>query len=266
MTTRFLGNCQYCEADQKLNNGVLVHHGFTRPGDGAIHGDCLGVSEAPYETSCELLKKVLPGIQKHLGSAVAWQTKLADGEVTHLSGIKQTWNGFETYEYSVGVTEPYTMSQALQSAKWDADSKVRMLTSEVARIEKRIASWKPLPIRTIEEEQAKKDALSAAKKAEKAAKKAAKEAKAAALQAKRDALAAKRAAILADFSKKFHALADGLTEENKEETLKAARALANSTKAQKYSWFYTQELQCDEIFIKLGLAVREEDRWVSYKF
>ena len=27
MKTRYVGNCQICEADQKLRDGLLVHHG-----------------------------------------------------------------------------------------------------------------------------------------------------------------------------------------------------------------------------------------------
>ena len=50
--TRYLGNCQVCEGDQKLHHGRMVHHGYKRPGDGFIV--CPGVHQVPYEVSCDL--------------------------------------------------------------------------------------------------------------------------------------------------------------------------------------------------------------------
>jgi len=41
--------CQVCELSQCLTkDGVLVHHGYERPGDGWIHGDCFGVAHKPF--------------------------------------------------------------------------------------------------------------------------------------------------------------------------------------------------------------------------
>ena len=51
--TRYVGNCQICERDQKLTVDMkMVHHGYLRPGDGEIHGDCPCVGAEPYEVSC----------------------------------------------------------------------------------------------------------------------------------------------------------------------------------------------------------------------
>ena len=41
--------CQVCERTQALTkDGVLVHHGYERPGHGWIVGDCFGVGHKPY--------------------------------------------------------------------------------------------------------------------------------------------------------------------------------------------------------------------------
>lgn len=47
LTTRYIGNCQICEGEQKLHDGRMVHHGYKRPGDGQIDGDCPGVHADP---------------------------------------------------------------------------------------------------------------------------------------------------------------------------------------------------------------------------
>ena len=63
-TTRYIGNCQICEGDQKLHVGRMVHHGYQRPGDGAIRGDCPGVGQVPYEVSCDLVKSYKGNVAK----------------------------------------------------------------------------------------------------------------------------------------------------------------------------------------------------------
>ncbi len=41
--------CQICERNQALDRyGVMVHHGYERPGIGWIQGDCFGVKFKPY--------------------------------------------------------------------------------------------------------------------------------------------------------------------------------------------------------------------------
>jgi len=59
MTT--VGTCAICDRELAVRdshgygnlNGVLVlvHHGYQRPGDGAIHGDCFAVGREPHELS-----------------------------------------------------------------------------------------------------------------------------------------------------------------------------------------------------------------------
>lgn len=75
IATRYVGFCAACEGDfrltdhaqdahqhgQRVRHGdlVLVHHGFKRPGEGEIRGDCMCVAQVPYEVSCEPLRPYL---------------------------------------------------------------------------------------------------------------------------------------------------------------------------------------------------------------
>lgn len=48
------GHCAICGKLHKLTKGKkLVNHGYERPGDGWLHGECFGVGYAPYELSHE---------------------------------------------------------------------------------------------------------------------------------------------------------------------------------------------------------------------
>ena len=46
------GTCPVCEGNFKRDGkGGMVHHGYQRPGDGFIHGDCFAVGYQPWEIS-----------------------------------------------------------------------------------------------------------------------------------------------------------------------------------------------------------------------
>ena len=57
--TRLLGTCPVCEGTFKTREGRMVHHGYERPGDGMIHGDCFAVNRLAYELSCDATKEFL---------------------------------------------------------------------------------------------------------------------------------------------------------------------------------------------------------------
>src|SRR5271157_5749029 len=100
--TRYIGNCQICEGDQKLHDGLMVHHGYRRPGTGYIVGDCPGVGEVPYEVSCELRKAYLAALQS--------------GRVKTVWGSQGLRRVPQLVEYAVGVTEPQRFARAIEHA------------------------------------------------------------------------------------------------------------------------------------------------------
>lgn len=56
------GTCWHCWRNiKRAPDGRLVHHGFQRPGDGQIHGDCLGVGTVPYEVGQDAGRDALRG-------------------------------------------------------------------------------------------------------------------------------------------------------------------------------------------------------------
>lgn len=52
------GTCQRCGGSVAVVNGVLAHHGYTRPGYGYILGDCMGTNREPAEKSVDLAKSL----------------------------------------------------------------------------------------------------------------------------------------------------------------------------------------------------------------
>lgn len=59
------GTCGVCEQNVKMRDDQrLVHHGYQRPGDGMIHGDCFGVGYQPHELSPDAAKDFLEKVLK----------------------------------------------------------------------------------------------------------------------------------------------------------------------------------------------------------
>ena len=85
VSTRFLGHCQYCGGEFKLAGSrpgayAVVLHGYKRPGDGNIHGHCLGTDHAPWETTCEDTRRWLAAEERE---KAAFEEKLAEVKSPH---------------------------------------------------------------------------------------------------------------------------------------------------------------------------------------
>jgi hypothetical protein len=229
--TRHVGNCQICEGDQKLHAGLrMVHHGYRRPGDGFIHGDCPGVDEEPYEVSCALIATHKSALQVRL---VHLRARLADIQASRVSWFfRGDRAGRALDEYAVGVTEPYRFARG--------EGSIRQTEVTIARFTARIAAWRPQPVRTIEEMRRAAELELAAKRAERDAAKAARAAKKAATAAKQAALAARRQTVVDGLVASLQALADQPASPERDA---AAREIWESVKySKKYQWLWLHEL------------------------
>lgn len=57
---RFRGTCQACAGGQIVDeHGLIVLHGYLRPGHGYVVNRCVGVGSAPAETSIELARTII---------------------------------------------------------------------------------------------------------------------------------------------------------------------------------------------------------------
>lgn len=232
----------------------MVHHGYKRPGDGYIVGDCPGVHQDPYEVSCELIKCEKTATEAALADMEAFLAKLEAGQVKSFLKMESDYNyqtrrtDKELVEYCVGVTDFYKWKDVVRSVTSNTTSRVRMFKGMVAHYEERITNWSVKPIRTIEEEQAKKDADQAAKKAVRDAARQAKLDKAAALKAKREALKA-------EVEAEAVALA-AAAEVPSEKVIKKLAKKVNQVMNNYWPNNLTPESQ--NAFVKIGMAFRRE--------
>lgn len=256
-----LGTCPICEGTFKLHKECMVHHGYQRPGDGYIHGDCFAVGHPPYEVSCEVTK-VFRGMMESRRDAV--QKTLASykaGEITHFTENRIKRVGFgrselETTEYVLGVTEPYTWKRAFNARVSEMEYNLRGIEREIERLTGLIDKWEPRDIRTVMEEKIRLEkAERAAKEAERQAKRDERAAKEAAKKAKREALEAKRAGIKKGVEDGFEALAKQPKSAERDEAVYKLRQ-----KVVKSGFLWWHQLKCGEALVALGLATMEDGR------
>jgi hypothetical protein len=263
VATRRVGNCQVCERDIKLYSLVsgepkdddlrMVHHGYERPGHGHIEGDCPGVGEQPYERSKAIVERMLSAAEVRLAHSQKYLHRLQVGEVTSIT--REEWdyaaraNKPKTYVRS--EMENWDWSEVLRKETRDTERAIDLWGSQVKHLRQRIAEWKLVPVRTIEEIVAVEQAKKAAREGEKAKKRAERDAKEAAKRAKKQALEDKRVAISRDLAEKFTALAAA-------DDKPGARDLAYRAKKKYHSWIYYEadRLGIDDVLIRLGVAYR----------
>lgn len=254
--TRYVGNCQICERDQKLHAGTMVHHGYQRPGHGSIVGDCPGVYAPPYEVSCERLKAYREQVFATLLSVRIHLRRLREGRITRIV-VEPRWRGQTAIEYVAGVTAPWLWECTVEQEAQSAEYRARRLEREIERCDKRTAAWAPAPIRTLEEETAKLATAKAERAAVVAQQRAERAAKRQATRDKQAALAARREAEKADLRAKFAALATGIAP-LAERQAEGRTLLRRITTLGKYRWLWLHELGADESMVALGIA-----RWTG---
>lgn len=193
LATRFVGFCPVCEGQYKLHDGKLVHHGFKRPGDGMIHGDCFAVHMEPHEVSSKTAEAYKASCEKNLIGAKAYLAQLEAGEIKTFFGESYDHTRMTTYtpdrkvtkvmstgEETVvtGLVAEYDFKQKLAEAIRKAEFVVKTLELDIERMNNHITTWTLKPVITFEEskaaEKAKKESSKGVKTAARQAKIAAK--------------------------------------------------------------------------------------------
>jgi hypothetical protein len=262
--TRHIGFCAFCEGDWKLDaDNRLVHHGYKRPGDGAIAGDCLGVSQAPYEVSAEPLKAYATALQNQLRELIAARERHLCVSYFEVFGTDRRTKKMTVDSYSKLVTPAYVWDRAHYMKLGNMNRHIDGVKREIARIEKHIAAWTPKAVRSVEELVEKRELAKKASDEKRAAAKKIRDEKAAALQAKKD----KRAADIAAFIQAIRLEAGRLVTVSlilgkgdkgyQRDLAKLATKVKKAYNAWSIAHHTLSTLGCDDALVALGFAVRE---------
>ncbi len=149
--TKYLGCCQICEGEFKIQNGLTSTHGYTRPGHGYIVGLCGGAKELPYETSCELIKSYLVGLKAMLERTKERVVELQSPTLQYFSRTEMDlWTrSMKTTEYAVGLSDKYAFADALKSLVYKMTNQVKAIEFDIVRLTKRIETWELKAVREV---------------------------------------------------------------------------------------------------------------------
>lgn len=99
------GTCPGCAGLQALDGGVLVLHGYKRPGDGYVEGRCVGTHRKPVEIEREFCVSIIEGLRNTASRLKASLAKLEAKPVT----IETVFGSYEKYW---ALTQPERKAQA----------------------------------------------------------------------------------------------------------------------------------------------------------
>jgi hypothetical protein len=139
------GICPCCFGDYVVTDKStkMVHHGYERPGDGMIHGDCYGVGYAPFEVSCEGTKFYRGIVHNALLSYQATLVGLPTLEVVKVESGSKLRNGRYWPEYKEIKRGEYGFDREIESRRQKLEGQITSAKRHLADLDEKIATWKP---------------------------------------------------------------------------------------------------------------------------
>ncbi len=167
-TTRYIGTCAACEGRWKVRDGMLVHHGYQRPGWGEIVGDCVGVGWQPHETSPALAEFLVQMSQDNIERVSGLLRKLPSA--TSIRVQVRGRRRIEWQEIRKVEVPDYQWRRVYEGRQRDLEAELRYWEREHERSQRWAATWQPQPLLEVEEEQAQKRAAKSEREAAQLAK------------------------------------------------------------------------------------------------
>lgn len=264
---RYLGNCQECEKDHKVRDGLMVHHGYTVE-NGSFQNDCCGILRQPYELSCEIVKANLDALHQKIHNTNLALQAFDRGEVKIVHRTISNWN--KPDEVVTFTPESLTWEYELRLSRDRVKVELERLKRTAGHLKSRVENWKLLPLREIAEDGLTDEVREGrkARAAEAEAKRQVKRDKKAALDKSRKEKLARRQAVLDEAAVKIRAVVIPTDKiamgEARGRILNILRELGRKknasllSKPSSYdndaSWMWEQDLHCDDILVAVGLA------------
>lgn len=139
--SQVLGTCAICLNTQVVRNGVMVNHGYQRPGHGYIVGECFGVGYKPYEMSAEACVAYLPRLEGIKANSEAYLASLLAGAVTQFTERKRNYrtNNWDTIVTRQGDQD---FAGMLKAAIASTQQQISYVIKDIAVMQARITDWK----------------------------------------------------------------------------------------------------------------------------
>lgn len=267
MATRYVGTCSVCEREQRVRKGLMVLHGYVRPGHGWIQGSCPGTGWPPYEISAAGTQNYRRMTEVSLRQQEDLLERDESGRTTSIEVEvgKSAWRAgeFKTLTAQDGPAFTRAVERRIAHTQYE----IRKRLSEIERATQLIMRWQPATLTSFEEAQHREERSRAERTAERDAAKAARMAKRQALDAKRDAREQEKQALLNEYRQIFNELAFSAASPGILETAKQHWIAMHRRKSKKaYLDFWESELGIDEALLALKLAMADTRRPGRYHY
>lgn len=147
--------CQICENHFSLRKARLVKHGYKRPGNGFLVGECFGAHRVSYQDGFDALEEYREVLARMHASAVEHAAELASEQPSfnRVTLEYQRRNGIRVYagrvaqmepvvtSYAVGVSTVAAYERALVAERHARAARERSLSTEIDRVATRIREW-----------------------------------------------------------------------------------------------------------------------------
>lgn len=257
--TRYIGTCPVCYGQHKLHKGVVVLHGYLRPGDGYIRGNCPGVGWQPFELSPDGTIAFIEGhLQPDLDRSEQFLNKLLDGSITELRVEVYEPVGWGKRERKFKTITPDDVNwrSVLRSTTINTENHIRYVKRDIDERTQKVAAWRLEPVHTEQEVVQQKARITDARRAQIDEARAGRRAKREALDAKARAREQEQLDLIEEYRELFHHLAAmPQTQAVRAEAKLAWVKMHKRMDKKGYLHFYPHKLQADESLETLGLAL-----------
>lgn len=265
VATRFIGTCGVCEREIKLSSSErdpgaqsssfrLVHHGYQRPGDGQIHGDCFGVGREPYEVSPAATSDFLELVLSKMERAQIFLGRLQSGEITEI--YKTTWS--KAAPKLLTPADGWEFKDEINSRISQTKTEIRSLEATAQRLEALVQHWRRVPVRPVEERVSEQRERSEARAAERSRAAEARQAKRSAIDSKKNEREQERQQLLREYRVAFNELAFQGDAKAKREARVLWEKFWRATRKKAYLRTPEYELGINEALEALDLATPRE--------
>jgi hypothetical protein len=136
-----IGTCAICDSSQVVRNGVMVAHGYRRPGVGYLIGECFGVGRKPYEVSNAACVEYIP----HLVNAKEqFETRLANmtaGKIASFVEKKRNYRTNRDEEIVINRGDK-RFDEILKSHIANVSQQIKYVTADIATMQAKVTNWK----------------------------------------------------------------------------------------------------------------------------
>lgn len=151
-----MATCQICGRIIKDKQGVIAHHGYTRPGDGWQTSSCSGARYPSYQESRECIGEVIPGLASHIARVTEDLAELQRNPPETLEGLKSKGyrreeaytvtrpEGFNPERYYSSI--PYTYENLFSNRVHNWQAEIKHATNALNYLKARYAKWAALEI------------------------------------------------------------------------------------------------------------------------